>query len=54
MRLSNATTHFTRQLAADGCCLHTQKAYARDMRALARWLGRDASLTAITPDDLAR
>ena len=54
MRLSNATTHFTRQLAANGCCLHTQKAYVPDLRALARWLGQDAALSAIKPGDLAR
>jgi len=54
MRLSNATTHFTRQLAANGCCLHTQKAYVPDLRALARWLGQDAALSAIKPSDLAR
>jgi len=54
MRLPNATTHFTRQLAANGCSVHTQKAYARDLSAFARWLGRDASLSAIKPDDLAR
>ena len=54
MRLSNATIHFTRQLAANGCSVHTQKAYARDLAAFAHWLGRDASLSAIKPDDLAR
>ena len=54
MRLSNATTHFTRQLAANGCSVHTQKAYARDLAAFARWLGRDAALSVIKPDDLAR
>jgi len=61
MRLSDATTHFTRQLAANACSIHTQKAYARDLRAFARWtkipesgLGRDAALSAIKPDDLAR
>jgi len=54
MRLSQATTHFTRQLAANGCSVHTQKAYARDLGAFIRWLGRDASLSAIKPDNLAR
>ena len=54
MRLSVATTHFTRQLAANGCSLHTQKAYVRDLRAFSHWLGRDAALSAITPDHLAR
>ena len=61
MRLSQATTHFTRQLAANGCSVHTQRAYSRDLRAFARWpkiphlgLGRDAALSAIKPDDLAR
>ncbi len=54
MRLSQATTHFTRQLAANGCSVHTQKAYARDLAAFARWLGRDGSLSAIKHDDLAR
>ena len=54
MRLSQATTRFTRQLAANGCSVHTQKAYARDLRVFTRWLGRDAPLSAIKPDDLAR
>jgi len=54
MRLSQATTHFTRQQAANGCSVHTQKAYARDLAAFARWLGRDAALSAITPDNLAQ
>ena len=54
MRLSQATTHFTRQLAANGCSVHTQRAYARDLRAFSGWLGRDAALSAIKPDDLAR
>ena len=54
MRLSEATTHFTRQLAANGCSVHTQKAYARDLGAFARWFGRDAALSAIKPDDLTR
>jgi site-specific recombinase XerD len=40
MRLFAATTRFTRQLAANGCSVHTQKAYTRDLRAFARWLGR--------------
>jgi integrase/recombinase XerC len=54
MKLTNAMTRFERQLAANGCSVHTQKAYARDLRAFARWLGRDAALSAIRPDDLAR
>jgi len=54
MRLSNATTHFTRQLAANGCSLHTQKAYARDLCAFARWFGDNVQLSAINPGDLAR
>jgi site-specific recombinase XerD len=54
MPLSDATTHFTRQLAANGCSVRTQRAYARDLCAFARWLGRDAALSTITPDDLAR
>lgn len=45
MRLSIATTHFTRHLTANGCSVHTQKAYARDRRAFTRWLGRDAALS---------
>ena len=39
MRLSQAMTHFTRQLAANGCSVHTQKAYARDLLAFSQWLG---------------
>jgi integrase/recombinase XerC len=54
MRLTAATAHFDRQLAANGCSVHTQKAYTRDLRAFARWLGRDAALSAIAPDNLAR
>jgi integrase/recombinase XerC len=54
MRLSAATTRCTRQLAANGCSVHTQKAYVRDLRAPARWLGGNPGLSAITPDDLAR
>ena len=54
VRLSGATTHFTRQLAANGCSVHTQKAYARDLAAFARWLGDNVQLSAIRPDDLAR
>ncbi|MBI5866944.1 MAG: tyrosine-type recombinase/integrase [candidate division Zixibacteria bacterium] len=54
MRLSQATSHFTRQLAANGCSVHTQRAYARDLAAFARWLGENVQLSAIKPDDLAR
>ena len=54
MRLSQATTHFTRQLEANGCSVHTQKAYARDLAAFVRWLGEKVQLSAIKPDDLAR
>ncbi len=54
MRLSQAITHFTRQMAANGCSVHTQKAYARDLAAFARWLGENVQLSAIKPDDLAR
>jgi integrase/recombinase XerC len=54
MRLTNAMTQFDRQLAANGCSVHTQKAHARDLGALARWLGENPALSAITPDDLAR
>ena len=53
MKLMNAMTHFTRQLAANGCSVHTQKAYARDLAAFARWLGENLQLSAIKPDDLA-
>ncbi len=54
MNLTIATTHFTRQMAANGCSVHTQKAYARDLAAFARWLGENIQLSAIKPDDLAR
>ncbi len=54
MRLSQATTHFTRQLAANGCSVHTLKAYTRDLAAFTRWLGENVQLSAIKPDDLAR
>ncbi len=54
MRLSQAMTHFTRQMAANGCSVHTQKAYARDLAVFALWTGENVQLSAIKPDDLAR
>ncbi len=54
MKLMNAMIHFTRQPAANGCSVHTQKAYARDLAAFARWIGGNVQLSAIKPDDLAR
>jgi len=61
MRLSQATTHFTRQQAADRCSAHTQTAYARDLAAFACWskipesgFGENVQLSALKPDDLAR
>ncbi len=54
MRLSETIPLFTRQLAANGRSWHTQAAYARDLRALGRWLGDDVEISAIAPDHLAR
>jgi len=54
MRLSAATTHFARQLAANGRSDHTWAAYRRDLAALGRWLGTDVDVLRITPDALAR
>ncbi|GAB4326073.1 MAG: tyrosine recombinase XerC [Candidatus Zixiibacteriota bacterium] len=54
MRLSETIPQFTRQLAANGRSGHTQAAYERDLRAMGRWLGEGADISAITPDHLAR
>ena len=54
MRLTNATTRFTRQLTANGCSGHTRAAYARDLRAFAVWLDRDLALSRISPESLAQ
>jgi len=54
MKLSSAMVLFTRQLAANGCSVHTQGAYRRDLGALRRWIGKDQALSRITPDVLAR
>lgn len=39
MEQKNATTPFTRQQAANGCSVHTQRGYARDLHAFAHGLG---------------
>jgi len=54
MRLSEATTLFARQQAADGRSTHTRAAYTRDLRAFGGWLVKKAAISAITPDVLAR
>jgi len=54
MNVTNALDRFTRQLAANGCSVHTQGAYRRDLGALRRWIGKDQALSRITPDVLAR
>jgi integrase/recombinase XerC len=54
MNVTNALDRFTRQLAANGCSVHTQGAYRRDLGALRRWIGKDQALSRITPDTLAR
>ena len=54
MNVTNALDRFTRQLAANGCSVHTQGAYRRDLGTLQRWIGKDQALSRITPDVLAR
>ena len=54
MRLSQATMRFSRQLAANGCSVHTLAAYQRDLGALANWLGGNPAIGRISPDSLAR
>ncbi len=54
MRLSEATTRFGRQLAANGCSTHTRAAYRRDLRTLAAWLTGNPTIGRISPDALAR
>ncbi|KPJ58386.1 MAG: hypothetical protein AMJ46_14270, partial [Latescibacteria bacterium DG_63] len=54
MKLSTAIARFATQLRADGKSERTRQAYLRDLRKLRCWLGRDASVSAITPDALAR
>ena len=59
MNLASAIASFARQLAANGCSVHTQRAYVRDLEALSRWLKgrvyppRRADLQAVTPAVLA-
>ena len=54
MKTANAIDRFTRQLAANGRSVHTQAAYMRDVEGLARWMGKNPDLSAVTPDLLAR
>jgi site-specific recombinase XerD len=54
MKLSTAIARFATQLRADGKSELTRQAYLRDLRKLAGWLGRDTSVSSITPDSLAR
>jgi len=54
MKLSTAITHFDTQLRADGKSERTRQAYLRDLRKLEAWLKRDAEVTRIAPDTLAR
>jgi site-specific recombinase XerC len=39
MKIVAALDSFRRQLAANGCSGHTQAAYRRDLKTLARWKG---------------
>jgi len=52
--LTTTITGFDRQLVANGCSVHTQKAYKRDLRALARWLDDRVDLRRVTPDASTR
>ena len=54
MKLSTAITRFHTQLRADGKSERTRQAYLRDLRKLRCWLGRDVSVSSVTPDNLAR
>jgi integrase/recombinase XerC len=54
MKLSTAITHFDTQLRADGKSDRTRQAYLRDLGKLRCWLKKDAEVTSITPDTLAR
>ncbi|KPJ59671.1 MAG: hypothetical protein AMJ46_09975 [Latescibacteria bacterium DG_63] len=54
MKLSTAIARFDTQLRADGKSERTRQAYLRDLRKLKGWLHRDASITSVTPDMLAR
>jgi len=54
MKLSTATERFDTQLRADGKSERTRQAYLRDLGKLEAWLRRDAEISTIVPDTLAR
>ena len=54
MRLADAIDQFTLQLEADGRSPLTIANYRRHVALLARWLGPNDDLDAITPQVLAR
>jgi integrase/recombinase XerC len=54
MKLSTAIRRFDTQMRADGKSPHTREVYLRDLRLLAKWLRRDANISTITPNRLAR
>jgi len=54
MKLSIAIKRFDTQLRADGKSERTRQAYLRDLRKLEAWLKRDAEVSTIAPDTLAR
>jgi integrase/recombinase XerC len=54
MKLTTAINRYHRQLQADGKSSLTQAVYMRDLRSFKEWVGRDVSISQITPEQIAR